>query len=239
MTNDSAEKKSFWVTLPGILTGVAAVITATVALLGALNSAGIFEEPAAENPSTTLGNANAPATENPSTIPADSNAELKVTNLAVSDWGSYSFIASLGEGFFTGYSSGYLKDISKDKILGSDLACKILNNDIKEQTITSSTPLILEQNYQLTIKSIDIDGNKAYIELAKDGEVVQGMVVSPSVDGATLADKTFYYTRNIGNTEGIATIAVHFKRIARSTDGQNIAFIDGVWQISDESQIGV
>ena len=36
------EEKSFWKTLPGILTGIAAVLTALAGLVAALNTAGVF-----------------------------------------------------------------------------------------------------------------------------------------------------------------------------------------------------
>jgi len=42
--NDGSEKKSFWVTLPGILTGIAAIITAVAGLLLILHQVGFFEK---------------------------------------------------------------------------------------------------------------------------------------------------------------------------------------------------
>ena len=46
-------------------------------------------------------------------------------------------------------------------------------DDDTEMTVTSSTPLKFEEGYELVIKSIDIDGNKVYLELSKDGSVVE------------------------------------------------------------------
>jgi hypothetical protein len=43
--SEPTEKKSFWTTLPGILTGTAAVLTALGALLAALGSAGLLSRP--------------------------------------------------------------------------------------------------------------------------------------------------------------------------------------------------
>lgn len=40
-------QKSFWTTLPGIFTGVAAVLTAVGGIIAALNTAGVFDRPAA------------------------------------------------------------------------------------------------------------------------------------------------------------------------------------------------
>jgi hypothetical protein len=46
--SNSQSNKSFWTTLPGILTGIAALVTALAALIGALSAAGILSpQPAA------------------------------------------------------------------------------------------------------------------------------------------------------------------------------------------------
>ena len=62
-------------------------------------------------------------------------------------------------------------------------------------TVTSGTPLKLEEGYELAIKSIDIDGNKVYLELSKNGAVVDSKVISPSKDNPTMSDKTYYYKK--------------------------------------------
>jgi hypothetical protein len=41
-----SEEKSFWKTLPGIITGIAAIITAITGLVVALNGTGLFKKPA-------------------------------------------------------------------------------------------------------------------------------------------------------------------------------------------------
>ena len=64
-------------------------------------------------------------------------------------------------------------------------------------TVTSGTPLKMEEGYELAIKSIDIDGNKVYLELSKDGSVVDSKVISPSKDNPTMADKTYYYKKTL------------------------------------------
>jgi hypothetical protein len=88
---------------------------------------------------------------------------------------------------------------------------KILVNNKDEKTVTSGTPLKLEEGYELGIKSIDIDGNKVFLELTKDGQVVSSKVISPSKDGATMADKTFTYKKDVGEQKELVIIGVHFK----------------------------
>ncbi len=54
---------------------------------------------------------------------------------------------------------------------------RVLFNNSREMTITSGTPLKLEEGYELVINSIDIDGNKVYVKLSKDGDVIDSAVI--------------------------------------------------------------
>jgi hypothetical protein len=108
---------------------------------------------------------------------------------------------------------------------------KILIDDQGSMTITTANPLKLEEGYVLAIKSIDIDGNKAYLELTKDGAVVDSKVVQVK-EGATIPDYSDYYYRK----DGVEIIRVHFKNIFRGAD-QNLATVDRIRQVSDGSQI--
>lgn len=47
------DEKSFWTTLPGIITGIAGILTAITGLIVALNGAGLFSKPAAANKVST------------------------------------------------------------------------------------------------------------------------------------------------------------------------------------------
>jgi hypothetical protein len=62
---------------------------------------------------------------------------------------------------------------------------------------------------------------------------VDSKVVSPSKTDATDLDKTYYYKNPVvGEQKKLVTVAVHFKNAFRGAD-QNLASIDGIWQISD------
>ncbi len=110
---------------------------------------------------------------------------------------------------------------------------KVLLDDDTEQTITSSNPLKLEEGYQLAIKSVDVKGNKAYLELTKNGQVIDEKVIQPSINDAKMSDKTYYYKVDLGETKEIVQLAVHFKNAFAGSD-TSIATIDGVFQISDK-----
>jgi hypothetical protein len=75
-----SETKSFWATIPGILTAIAGVLSGMAALIVALNAAGIIgfktpENPNSPPPSPATYTRNAPDKSSPnSTIPAPSNS---------------------------------------------------------------------------------------------------------------------------------------------------------------------
>ncbi len=160
------------------------------------------------------------------------------------DWGMYYKISFLGEEHFAGYAensyddwySPYLYDKSKDEnlMVGEELS-KILIDDDQERTFTKDAPLQLAEGYELAIKGIDAYGS-VWLELSKDGEIVDSNLIAPSKDGATMADKTYTYTKDLGITRGIVVIAVRFKGpLFHGTEGglQDAAVVDGIWQISD------
>jgi len=157
-------------------------------------------------------------------------------------WGSYKVIGFQAEKYFAGYNEGaseeegsniFFKESTDKNSLSSEQLEKILMDSKDEMTVTSGTPLKLGEGYELAIKSIDIDGNKVFVELSKDGTVLDSKVVSPSKDGATNLDKTYYYKNPaVGEQKKLVTVAVHFKNAFRGAD-QNLASVDGIWQISD------
>src|SRR5512137_531570 len=92
------------------------------------------------------------------------------------DWGQYKVIGFMGEKYFAGYldkpdtTDDVLFEKSTDEnVLSDEQLLKILYDDDAEMTVTSGTPLKMEGGYELGIKSIDIDGNKVFLELTKDG----------------------------------------------------------------------
>jgi S-layer protein (TIGR01567 family) len=156
------------------------------------------------------------------------------------DWGSYNIIGFLGKRYFAGYVDDENVDdwnelLFKESIDENSLADEQLQNILmdsdKQMTITAVQPLKLAEGYVLAIKYIDSSG--MFLELAKNGAVVDSKVMMPSQDGATMADKTYIYRRDAGEQKGLVTIAVHFKN-AVNIQNQSVATVDGLWQISDE-----
>ena len=154
-------------------------------------------------------------------------------------WGSYNVIGFMAEKYFAGYidTPDSVEDVlfeesDDENILSDEQLLQILVDNDDERTVTSGTPLALEEGYELSISAIDIDGNKVYLELSKDGAVVDSKVISPSADNAGMKDKTYYYKKDIGDSKDVVIVAAHFKNAFRGAD-QNLATVDGLWQLSD------
>jgi len=155
-------------------------------------------------------------------------------------WGSYKIISFMGEPYFAGYNQGYnepggsnifyAESTDKNSLSDEQLE-KILMDSRDEAIVTPSTPLKLAEGYELVIKYIDNNG--MFLELKKNGDVVDSKVLAPSRDGATELEKTYYYRNpNVGDQTNLITIGVHFQN-AHNIQNQTVATIDGIWQISD------
>ncbi len=79
----------------------------------------------------------------------------------------------------------------------------------------------MKEGYELAVQSIDIDGNKVYLELYKDGMVVDSQVLRPENE----VDNTFIYPIPETSQE----IKVHFKNAFRGAE-HNLATIDSISQ---------
>ncbi len=80
---------------------------------------------------------------------------------------------------------------------------------------------MLEEGYELTVQSVDIDGNKAYVELFKDGDMVDSRIVIAAKEGDGIYDYI--------NPETGQELEIHFKNAFRGADG-TWATIDSISQ---------
>lgn len=160
-------------------------------------------------------------------------------NFEFESWERYNIIGFMGERYFAEYldtpytNNDILYHQSGDKnVLSNEQVLQILIDSDDERTVTTGAPLELEEGYELSIAAVDIDGNKVYVELHKDGAVVDSKVIFPSADNAGMKDKTYYYKKDIGDSKDVVIVAAHFKKAFHGAD-QNLAIVDGIWQLSD------
>ncbi len=160
--------------------------------------------------------------------------------------GQYDVIGFLADKYFAAYDPSvtadvtnagakvaYLYDASKNRnLMANEQLSKILIDNNTEVLINSSSPLKLKEGYELSIKSINVNETKVMLELRKNGQSVNTEIIQPTIANARIGDQTYYYKTNLGDTQDIIQIAVHFKNIFHGGN-KDSATIDGIFQISD------
>lgn len=176
----------------------------------------------------------------PSDNQESSALPLPQRDFVFEDWGAYSYEEISDTTYFTGYvpeptegmegpSLPRLWEESGDKsLMAMGLASEVLIDNDQEETITKNSSLNLSQGYQLHIMSVDTEGERAYLELTRYGEVLDSSTVSPN---ASFSGDTYCYKTDMGSAKGMVVIAVHFKN-AFAGLYDCLATCDGVFQIS-------
>lgn len=144
-------------------------------------------------------------------------------------WGEYDVIGFMADKYF----AGYIEDTEftdEASIINEGELRKVLMDTDEESTISTGSVLPLEEGYELRIKQVDVNGNKVYMALAKNGEEVDSRVVTPS--SAVDSESNFLYKVDIGSETEVPIIAAHIQSVFRGTEA-DLATIDGIFQISD------
>jgi len=148
------------------------------------------------------------------------------TDFEFSDWGSYQVVGFMADKYFAGYKAGDIFSQDRSLINDGQLRRVLVDSDA-ESTITTGSVLPMEEGYELRIKQIDINGNKVYLALAKDGEEVDSKVVSPE----DLKSATYKYEVDIGG-EDTPIVLAHISNVFTSAESALVT-VNGLFQISD------
>ncbi|MCK4652170.1 MAG: hypothetical protein KAT13_03685, partial [Methanosarcinales archaeon] len=143
-----------------------------------------------------------------------------------SGWGSYQRIGFLTEECFAGYGDG-TDDVITDEpisLVSSEILSKVLIDKDARHTLSTGASLQLEEDYELKITQLDINGDKVQIELNKGGEIVDSGIVD--------APDTFVYKKDLGSVDDVPTIVIHVGSVFAGTE-TNMAVINGIFQISE------
>jgi len=147
------------------------------------------------------------------------------TEFKFGDWGSYQVIGFMAERYFAGYTenSSFIKD-DISVISDGQLSKILIDSDDKKSLYTGSS-LVLEEGYSLNIVEVDVSGDTVWVQLEKDGDVID--------DGFLSSNSDYVYKTELGDTEDVPLIAVHLAQIFSGTE-TNAVFVEGIFQISDK-----
>ena len=142
-----------------------------------------------------------------------------------SRWGSYQVIGFMAEKYFAGYTED--SEFADDDIsmMSDGQLSKILIDDDEKVSAYSGSSLLLEDGYALDIVELDLDGNKVFVSLTKDGDEVDSGVVS--------SESTYVYEDDLGSVDDVPIIAINFEDIFSGRETSAV-FVEGIFQISDE-----
>jgi S-layer protein (TIGR01567 family) len=154
--------------------------------------------------------------------------ETEAITYEFDDWGTYDVIGFMAEKYFAGYVdtdravvSGQISLINEGELR------KVLIDSDEDRTITTGSVLPLEEGYELRIKEIDLEGNKVWLAIAKDGDEVDDQVVVPG----DLGSSTYTYEVEIGG-EDTPLVLAHISTVFAGAE-TSLATVDGLFQISD------
>ena len=74
-----------------------------------------------------------------------------------------------------------------------------------KKSLYTGSSLVLEEGYALNIVEVDVNGDIVWVQLEKDGKVVDDAFLSSNSD--------YVYKTELGGTEDVPIIAVHFAQI--------------------------
>ncbi len=149
------------------------------------------------------------------------------------NWGKYDVIGFMADKYFAGYNNETKFTDVASSINEGELRRVLIDSDDSE-TIASGSAFSLDEGYELRIKQVDLNGNKVYLSLAKNGEEVDSKVVTPSADPTDKASN-YMYKVDVGSTKDVPIITAHIQSVFRSTES-DLATVDGIFQVSDSAE---
>jgi S-layer protein (TIGR01567 family) len=153
-------------------------------------------------------------------------------------WGMYNVIGFMGEKYFTGYldsegTDDVLFERSDDEnAISDEQLLKILRDEETKIILKKGQSFKLDEGYELFFQGLSVDDGQIYLELKKNGKLVDESILAPNRYMASMYDKTYCYRTNVGSSRNIVTIAVHFTRAYQDNE-RSLAIVDAIWQLSE------
>lgn len=141
-------------------------------------------------------------------------------------WGNFTVIGFMADKYFAGYTDGSVNGSVDDvSLLSDNILCKVLTDSDDKRSMDSGSALTLEDGYSLNIKEVDINGESVWVQLEKDGEVVD--------EGFVKSGDDYVYETSIGEAENVPLIIVHFGTVFSGAETSAV-FVQGIFQLSDD-----
>lgn len=148
------------------------------------------------------------------------------TKFEYSSWGSYQIIGFMAEKYFAGYvdDNVTVQGIDDVSLISDGVLAKILIDSDDKKSIYSGDSFELEDGYALNIVEVNVNGDTVWVQLEKDGNVVD--------DGFISSNEDYVYETDIGEAEDVPIIIVHFGTVFAGQETSAV-YIQGIFQVSD------
>ncbi|WP_321430090.1 S-layer protein domain-containing protein [uncultured Methanolobus sp.] len=118
--------------------------------------------------------------------------------------------------------------VATDDSDAGELVKLLLDTDDK-YTLRTGSALELAGGYELTAKQIDVDGNKVWMELSKDGEFVEDEVIDVSN-----GESTWDYDVDVGDQSDVIVFRVLITDVFQG-QVDSLAVVEGLWLVDYEN----
>ncbi|RJS68020.1 hypothetical protein CW696_09545, partial [ANME-2 cluster archaeon] len=135
-------------------------------------------------------------------------------------WDTYKVIGFMAEKYFAGYEEGKAKIADEDiSLISKDMLSKVLIDEDEKHMISTGASLQLEEDYELRVVQLDVDGNQAQVELLKNGKSVDTDIVTSPAD--------YIYEKDLGKLDDVPLVAVHITSVFAGTESDMLV-IEGI-----------
>ncbi|KKH50087.1 S-layer protein domain-containing protein [Methanosarcina sp. 1.H.A.2.2] len=142
------------------------------------------------------------------------------------EWGNFTVVGFMAEKYFAGYPKGTVDGKINDvSVLSDNVLAKVLTDSDDKESMYSGSALVLEDGYSLNILEVDINGKSVWVQLEKDGDVVDDDFITSGQD--------YIYETALGEAEDVPIIIVHFGTVFAGAETSAV-FTQGIFQISDD-----
>ncbi|AKB26662.1 S-layer family duplication domain protein [Methanosarcina sp. MTP4] len=154
------------------------------------------------------------------------STEPMETDFEYNNWGSYQVIGFMAEKYFAGYNENTtIEGESLDEsLIKEGVLAKVLTDTDDKESAYSGSSFILEDGYALNIVEVDVNGDTVWIQLEKDGDVVDDDFLSSNDD--------YVYEADLGDADDVPIIIAHIGTVFAGQETSAV-FIEGIFQISD------
>jgi hypothetical protein len=110
-------------------------------------------------------------------------------------------------------------------LLSDNVLSEVLTDSDDKESMYAGDSFELEDGYSLNVLEVDINGKSVWVQLQKDGDVVDEDFVT--------SNDNYVYKGTLGEAEDIPIIIVHFGTVFAGTETSAV-FIQGIFQISGD-----